>query len=31
MGTLSLDERHLLHQEVQRICERTGAVLNRDY
>jgi LysR family hydrogen peroxide-inducible transcriptional activator len=31
MSILSLDERHLLHQEVQRICERTGAVLNRDY
>ncbi|GAB5413920.1 MAG: hydrogen peroxide-inducible genes activator [Congregibacter sp.] len=31
MSILSLDERHQLHQEVQRICERTGAVLNRDY
>ena len=31
MSILSLDERHLLHREVQRICERTGAVLNRDY
>ncbi|MEM9313492.1 MAG: hydrogen peroxide-inducible genes activator [Pseudomonadota bacterium] len=31
MSILSLDERHLLHQEVQRICERTGALLNRDY
>ncbi|MFK8043619.1 LysR substrate-binding domain-containing protein, partial [Congregibacter sp.] len=31
MSILGLDERHQLHQEVQRICERTGAVLNRDY
>lgn len=31
MSILSLDERHQLHMEVQRICERTGAVLNRDY
>ncbi|WOJ92667.1 hydrogen peroxide-inducible genes activator [Congregibacter variabilis] len=31
MSILSLDERHQLYQEVQRICERTGAVLNRDY
>ena len=31
MSILSLDERHQLHQEVQRICERTGARLNRDY
>jgi LysR family hydrogen peroxide-inducible transcriptional activator len=31
MSILGLDERHQLHQEVQRICERTGATLNRDY
>jgi LysR family hydrogen peroxide-inducible transcriptional activator len=31
MSILGLDERHLLHQEVQRICERTGAYINRDY
>lgn len=31
MSILSLDERHQLHQEVQRICERTGARMNRDY
>jgi LysR family hydrogen peroxide-inducible transcriptional activator len=31
MSILGLDERHQLHQEVQRICERTGARLNRDY
>ena len=31
MSILGLDERHQLHREVQQICERTGAVLNRDY
>ena len=31
MSILSLDERHQLFREVQRICERTGAQLNRDY
>ena len=31
MSILGLDERHQLHQEVQRICERTGAFINRDY
>ncbi len=31
MSILGLDERHQLHQEVQRICERTGAHINRDY
>lgn len=31
LSILGLDERHQLHQEVQRICERTGARLNRDY
>ena len=31
MSIMGLDERHQLHQEVQRICERTGATLNRDY
>ncbi|MEM6302349.1 MAG: hydrogen peroxide-inducible genes activator [Pseudomonadota bacterium] len=31
MSIMGLDERHQLHQEVQRICERTGAKLNRDY
>ncbi|MEM1141648.1 MAG: LysR substrate-binding domain-containing protein [Pseudomonadota bacterium] len=31
MSIMGLDERHQLHQEVQRICERTGAQLNRDY
>lgn len=31
MSILSLDERHQLHEQVQRICERTGAILNRDY
>ncbi len=31
MSILGLDERHQLHREVQRICERTGARLNRDY
>ncbi len=28
---LGLDERHHLHGEVSRICERTGAILKRDY
>lgn len=31
MSILTLDERHQLHQEVLRICGRTGATLNRDY
>ena len=31
MSIMGLDERHQLHQEVQRICERTGARINRDY
>ncbi|EED34216.1 transcriptional regulator, LysR family [Luminiphilus syltensis NOR5-1B] len=31
MSILGLDERHRLHQEVQRICDRTGARINRDY
>jgi LysR family hydrogen peroxide-inducible transcriptional activator len=31
MSIMGLDERHQLHQEVQRFCERTGAFINRDY
>jgi LysR family hydrogen peroxide-inducible transcriptional activator len=31
LDVLGLDERHTLRREVERICERTGAHLNRSY
>jgi len=31
LEVLALDERHVLRREVERICEQTGARLNRDF